>query len=116
MARIYVPPYLEKCEYLIGADEERGANSAIRHDYRPAVPTEKIDQARHKLADGALHPSIVNHIVSDGEPEDGAGVLITRRISNPDVSSRAVGVNAVGGLLALNARGKRRNPRNQAAG
>ena len=29
---------------------------------------------------GALHPSIVNHIVSDGEPEDGAGVLITRRI------------------------------------
>jgi len=80
MARIYVPPYLEKCEYLIGADEERGAKAAIRHDYRPAVPAEKIDQARHKLADGAPHPSIVNHIVSDGEPEDGAGVLITRRI------------------------------------
>src|ERR1700676_3525118 len=102
MAVIYVQPYLEETEYLVGAHEERGGNRAIRHDYCPSVPVEKIDQARHELADRALNAWIVNHVVSDGEPEDCACVLIARSISNPDVSRRAIGVNAVGRLFALN--------------
>src|SRR5579864_8494020 len=101
MAGIHVPPYLEETENLIGTHEERRADRAIRHDYRPAMPAEKIDQARHKLDDGALHALIVNHVVSHGEPENCAGVLIARSIANPDISRRTVRVNPVGPFFAL---------------
>src|SRR5260221_4429781 len=96
MARIHVPPDLKESENVVGAHEEGSADRAIRHDYRPPVRAEKIDQARDKLADGTLHAKIVNHVVSDGEPEDGTCILIARSISNPDVSRRAIGVDAIG--------------------
>ena len=52
MAGIYVPPDLQETEYLVGAHEERGGNRAIRHDYGPSVPVEKIDHLSGCIAIG----------------------------------------------------------------
>src|SRR5260370_37417356 len=116
MAGIYVPPDLQESEYLVGAHEERGSNRPIRHHYGPSIVAEMVNQKRDELADRAPNAGIVNHVVCDGEPEDRARVLITGRISNPDVTRRAVGVNPVSAFLAPNACGESGINPNKSAG
>jgi hypothetical protein len=110
---VHVPAHLQQRQNFIGTNEKRGADAAVRHDYRPGVSTQESDQARGDLADRTLHPSVVHHVVGDAEAENYAHVLVARRVAHPEITHRTVGVNPVSRLLTLNSSGVGRVQRNQ---
>ena len=87
---------------LVGADEKRRAAAAVRHDDRPVVAVQKVDEARDQVADGAFDRGVGDHVVGHGQAEQCAAVFVARRVADPDPAGRAVGVDAVGNLLAAN--------------
>ena len=49
-------------ELLVGPDEERGRDGAVRHHYQPVLAAQKIDHAGHQRGDIGFHGRIVEEV------------------------------------------------------